>query len=59
MYLIYCYLFICFICVVQPDKFTVSSLVKSLQPGQDPKLIRRTLRLMDGVSVLNKLNYLM
>lgn len=35
--------------MLQPDKFTVSALVKSLQPGQDPKLIRRTLQLMDTV----------
>lgn len=38
-----------------PDKFTISSLVKSLQPGQNPKLIQRTLRLMDGVDVCEDL----
>ncbi|KAL8428307.1 hypothetical protein ACSSS7_007318 [Eimeria intestinalis] len=40
---------------LEPDKFTISSLVKSLQPGQNHSLIQRTLRLMDGVDVCEDL----
>ncbi|KAL8449021.1 hypothetical protein Emed_003373 [Eimeria media] len=40
---------------LEPDKFTISSLVKSLQPGQNHNLIQRTLRLMDGVDVCEDL----
>lgn len=34
----------------QPDKFTISSVIKSLQPGQNRSHTKRALELMDHVS---------